>query len=355
MAEQLSRLFAALADPTRRDIVARLAVGDATVGQLAEPYEVSVQAVSKHLKVLEDAGLVSRSRDAQRRPVHLEAEVLELMTSWIERYRRAAEERYRRLDAVLAEMNAETPMVDRRRGADPMSTVTEARIEADPTVPVIHITRDFAGTPEQLLRAHTDPELFVRWVGPDASQLAHRPLGRADRRQLALRRDPRRRRARLPRVLPRGPAGPHRADVHLGGDAGRGGARDPGLRGPRRRAHPAARVVAVRQLRRARPRRPGDAPDGAGPPGPGGAAGAAGHPADGLRLRQRRPHVRDRLLPLVLPHPARRPARAPDRGRPPVLPAPLAGQLGQRGSTRTHPRRCGSTSGSSPTRPRGRR
>jgi len=105
VADHLSRLFAALADPTRRDIVARLAVGDATVGQLAEPYEVSVQAVSKHLKVLEEAGLVSRSRDAQRRPVHLEPEVLELMTSWIERYRRAAEERFRRLDAVLAEMN----------------------------------------------------------------------------------------------------------------------------------------------------------------------------------------------------------------------------------------------------------
>jgi DNA-binding transcriptional ArsR family regulator len=108
VADHLSRLFAALADPTRRDIVARLAVGDATVGQLAEPYEVSVQAVSKHLKVLEEAGLVSRSRDAQRRPVHLEPEVLELMTSWIERYRRAAEERFRRLDAVLAEMNAPT-------------------------------------------------------------------------------------------------------------------------------------------------------------------------------------------------------------------------------------------------------
>jgi len=107
VADQLSRLFAAMADPTRRDIVARLAVGDATVGQLAAPYEVSVQAVSKHLKVLEEAGLVSRSRDAQRRPVHLESEVLELMTSWIERYRRAAEERFRRLDAVLAEMNAE--------------------------------------------------------------------------------------------------------------------------------------------------------------------------------------------------------------------------------------------------------
>ena len=69
-------VFAALADPTRRDIVARLSVGDATVGQLAAPYNVSIQAVSKHLKVLEEAGLVSRSQDAQRRPRHLEAEVM---------------------------------------------------------------------------------------------------------------------------------------------------------------------------------------------------------------------------------------------------------------------------------------
>ncbi|MEJ7629934.1 MAG: metalloregulator ArsR/SmtB family transcription factor [Nocardioidaceae bacterium] len=94
--DKLSRVFAALADPTRRDIVARLAGGDATVGQLAQPYDVSVQAVSKHLKVLEEAGLVSRSRDAQRRPCHLEAEVFDLMTKWIERYRREAQERFRR-------------------------------------------------------------------------------------------------------------------------------------------------------------------------------------------------------------------------------------------------------------------
>jgi DNA-binding transcriptional ArsR family regulator len=103
-ADPLSRVFAALADPTRRDMVARLAVTDATVGELAEPYDVSIQAVSKHLRVLEDAGLVSRSRDAQRRPVHLEAEVLDLMTKWIERYRRQAEERYRRLEDVLRSM-----------------------------------------------------------------------------------------------------------------------------------------------------------------------------------------------------------------------------------------------------------
>ena len=103
--DALSRVFSALADPTRRDMVARLAVsGDATVNELAEPYAVSLQAVSKHLKVLEDAGLVTRRRDAQRRPVHLEAEVFDLMTAWIERYRREAEERYRRLDDVLRAM-----------------------------------------------------------------------------------------------------------------------------------------------------------------------------------------------------------------------------------------------------------
>ncbi len=105
MTDQLSRAFAALADPTRRDIVARLTDGDATVTAIAAPYDVSLQAVSKHLKVLEDAGLVSRSREAQRRPVHLEAEVFDLMTRWIERYQRRAEERYARLDAVLAELD----------------------------------------------------------------------------------------------------------------------------------------------------------------------------------------------------------------------------------------------------------
>lgn len=100
-ADSLSRVFAALSDPIRRDMVSRLAGADATVKELAEPYDVSLQAVSKHLRVLEDAGVVSRSRDAQRRPVHLEATVFDLLTKWIERYQRQAEERYRRLDDVL--------------------------------------------------------------------------------------------------------------------------------------------------------------------------------------------------------------------------------------------------------------
>ena len=103
-ADQLSRVFSALADPTRRHMVARLSMADATVNELAEPYDVSVQAVSKHLRVLEEAGLVSRRREAQRRPVHLEVEMFDLMTTWIERYRRQAEERYKRLDALLADL-----------------------------------------------------------------------------------------------------------------------------------------------------------------------------------------------------------------------------------------------------------
>jgi DNA-binding transcriptional ArsR family regulator len=107
MGDALSQVFAALADPTRRDLVARLTDGDATVGQLAAPYRVSVQAISKHLKVLEQAGLVSRSTEGHRSPVHLEAEVFDLMTKWIERYRQRAEARYQRLDALLAEMDDE--------------------------------------------------------------------------------------------------------------------------------------------------------------------------------------------------------------------------------------------------------
>jgi DNA-binding transcriptional ArsR family regulator len=123
-ADALSRVFSALADPTRRDLVARLAEGDLAVNELAAPYDISVQAVSKHLRVLEDAGLVSRPGDATRKPAHLEAEVFDLMTKWIERYRRQAEERYRRLDAVLAALPDDTEPLrphptDRTNGGSP--------------------------------------------------------------------------------------------------------------------------------------------------------------------------------------------------------------------------------------------
>jgi DNA-binding transcriptional ArsR family regulator len=99
--DALDRAFMALADPVRRAIVARLSRGDATVNELAEPFAITKQAVSKHIQVLEHAGLVTRSRDAQRRPVHLDAAALERLTAWIDRYRLIAEDRFRRLDVLL--------------------------------------------------------------------------------------------------------------------------------------------------------------------------------------------------------------------------------------------------------------
>lgn len=99
--ERLDRAFTALGDPVRRALIARLSRGDATVNELAEPFTITKQAVSRHLQVLEAAGLITRSRDAQRRPCHLNAAALEELTSWIDAYRLQAEQRYRRLDTVL--------------------------------------------------------------------------------------------------------------------------------------------------------------------------------------------------------------------------------------------------------------
>ncbi|HMM96832.1 metalloregulator ArsR/SmtB family transcription factor [Phycicoccus sp.] len=101
--EMVDRGFTALADPVRRAIIARLSRGPATVGEIAEPFGITVQAVSKHIQVLEHAGLVSKGRDAQRRPVHLEPAALERLTAWIDGYRLVHERRFRRLDAVLTE------------------------------------------------------------------------------------------------------------------------------------------------------------------------------------------------------------------------------------------------------------
>ena len=115
-ADVLSRVFGALADPTRRDMVARLSEGDATVSQLAEPYRMTLQAVYKHLRVLEDAGLVSRPRGPQPRPVRLEVQALDLMDTWIERHRDRVEQRYRRLDVVLKEMRGEEHEQDQPDG-----------------------------------------------------------------------------------------------------------------------------------------------------------------------------------------------------------------------------------------------
>lgn len=105
-APHLDAVFAALADPTRRAILARLATGEATVTELAEPFAMSQPAVSKHLKVLERAGLISRGRDAQRRPCRMEVAPLVEATAWIERYRELWAANYERLDALLDELRA---------------------------------------------------------------------------------------------------------------------------------------------------------------------------------------------------------------------------------------------------------
>lgn len=104
--DHLSETFSALADPTRRAILAKLALGEATVTELAEPFEMSMPAISKHLKVLERAGLIARGREAQWRPCRLEPEPLRNVSTWVERYREVWERRLDRLDAYLQDLQA---------------------------------------------------------------------------------------------------------------------------------------------------------------------------------------------------------------------------------------------------------
>ena len=105
--------FAALADPVRREIIAHLSRGPATVNEIAEPFDISLQAVSKHIQVLEHAGLVTRTRQAQRRPVHLNPSALEALTAWIDGYRLIHEQQFRRLDALLATADTTRPAAPR--------------------------------------------------------------------------------------------------------------------------------------------------------------------------------------------------------------------------------------------------
>src|SRR3989442_3693939 len=107
MADDLNATFSALADPTRRAILERLREGEATVTELAEPFAMSMPAISKHLKVLERAGLISRGRDAQRRPCRIEGQPLADANGWLENYRQIWESSFQRLDAVLEELKAE--------------------------------------------------------------------------------------------------------------------------------------------------------------------------------------------------------------------------------------------------------
>jgi DNA-binding transcriptional ArsR family regulator len=113
--DRLSTTFAALADPTRRAILARLTLGETSVGDLAEPFDMSLPAVSKHLKVLERAGLIERGREAQRRPCRLAAEPLHEVSDWVATYRQFWEQRLDRLEAYLLETQAAKPAKKRTR------------------------------------------------------------------------------------------------------------------------------------------------------------------------------------------------------------------------------------------------
>lgn len=112
---QLDSTFAALADPTRRAILARLASGEATVMELAKPFAMTQPAVSRHLKVLEQAGLISRRRDAQRRPSRVEPKAMAAVTDWLEGFHRALQSNFRRLDLLLDEMQAAEKRSRRRK------------------------------------------------------------------------------------------------------------------------------------------------------------------------------------------------------------------------------------------------
>ena len=115
MPDHLSTTFSALADPTRRAILARLASGDASVSELAEPFDMSMPAISKHLKVLERAGLIARSRQAQWRPCRLQTAPLKDVSEWVERYRRMWQDRFDRLDDYLHELQSK-PKKERNHG-----------------------------------------------------------------------------------------------------------------------------------------------------------------------------------------------------------------------------------------------
>jgi DNA-binding transcriptional ArsR family regulator len=124
MTDRLSATFSALADPTRRAILARLALGETTVLELAEPFAMSLPAVSKHLKVLERAGLIARGREAQWRPCRIEVNALKPVDDWLENYRRLWEERFDRLDVYLKELQAQA---SEKQNTKPQKTKKECK------------------------------------------------------------------------------------------------------------------------------------------------------------------------------------------------------------------------------------
>ena len=156
--DRLSTTFAALADPTRRAILAQLALGDASVSKLAEPFEMSLPAISKHLKVLERAGLITRGREAQWRPCRIEVNALKGVDDWLEDYRRLWEERFDRLEIYLQELQAKEP----EAWPPEVAASTWSRTRAS-----IVTTRVFDAPRDLVWAAWTDPAHLAQWWGPD--------------------------------------------------------------------------------------------------------------------------------------------------------------------------------------------
>ena len=224
-ADALSKVFAALADPTRRDMVARLASGDATVTKLAEPYDVTLQAVSLHLKVLEGAGLVSRSREAQRRTVHLEA-----ARQTHQETRRATQEKTTKMTT--------TKEGDRRGRPRCADGADHPR---------------FRRPGRQSIPGPRRPGLVRQVERPEQPDIHDRAVRFPHRWRVPLHNATRRVRSRLPRTVPRHPhQRTDRANVHLRRDARQCRVGETPLRRHRQRSHPPHRHLARRQFRRPR-------------------------------------------------------------------------------------------------------
>ena len=214
--DHLSTTFAALADPTRRAILARLAQGEATVNELAEPFALSLPAVSKHLKVLQRAGLVSQGRRAQWRPCRLETAPLHEVANWMEDYRQFWDESFDRLDDYLHELQAQGTGTRTGKGKLPWSRRLDAATTF--TTPsdreITHDARLRRAARARLPGTH-GPKSHRTVVGTATSDHHRRDVGRETRRRLALRpARPGGQRVRLPRRVPRGRA-PRAARLHL--------------------------------------------------------------------------------------------------------------------------------------------
>ena len=183
--DRLSSTFSALADPTRRAILARLALGETSVTELAEPFRMSMPAVSKHLKVLERAGLITRGREAQWRPCRIEAQALKPVDEWLENYRKLWEERFDRLEVYLRELQANDGD-EARRARRPRRRNVPARNSVVAASRSLTLERVFDAPVDLVWRCWTEQEHLAKWSAPRGYTIPRRRGRPPARRQVAL-------------------------------------------------------------------------------------------------------------------------------------------------------------------------